>query len=117
MRILWTIIGSIALTLGIIGAFLPVMPTVPFLLVAAWAFARSSPVLRQRILDNPTYGPQVRAWQEKGAVSRVAKIWAVSAMTLGVAITLWLGLPVWLLAIQGGICTAVAVYIVTRPEG
>lgn len=116
MRLVLYLVGSASLVLGIVGAFLPVMPTVPFLLVAAWAFARSSPQLRQRILDHPVYGHHVREWQERGAVSRLAKVWAVSAMSVGVALALWLGIAPWIVAVQAGICAAVAVFLVTRPE-
>lgn len=116
MKLMWNIIGGVALTLGIIGIALPVMPTVPFLLVAAWAFSRSSPRLRRRILEHPVYGPPVKAWQEHGAVGRMAKIWAVSAMTGGVMLSLWLGLPLWVVAVQAATCVAIAAYVVTRPE-
>lgn len=116
MRQLWFALGALFLTIAIIGIALPVVPTVPFLLVAAWAFARSSPRLRQKILDHPTYGPPVRSWQERGAIGRWAKLWAVGAMSSGVALALWLGLPQWVVAVQGGICLAVGVFVVTRPE-
>ena len=116
MRQLWFAVGALFMGLGIVGIALPVMPTVPFLLVAAWAFARSSPRLRQKILDNPTYGPAVREWQERGAVGRRAKIWAVAAMTGGVGLSFWVGMPIWVVATQGVICTLVAAYLVSRPE-
>ncbi len=77
MRSLWYALGLIALALGIVGIALPVVPTVPFLLLAAGAFARSSPRLERRIMNHPTYGPPVRAWRERGAISRLAKTWAV----------------------------------------
>lgn len=101
--------------LGIIGVALPVMPTVPFLLVAAWAFAKSSPALRQRILDHPTYGPSVRAWQERGAVGVKAKIWAITAMSAGVGLTWWVGMPAWVVLTQAAICLCVALFLLTRP--
>lgn len=116
MKLLWNIVGGLALALGIIGIALPVMPTVPFLLVAAWAFSRSSPALRRRILEHPVYGPSVRAWQDHGAVSRRAKIWAVTAMSGGVLLSLWLGMPWWVVVTQSAICTVIAGYVVTRPE-
>lgn len=116
MRILLHIIGTIALVLGFIGVFLPVMPTVPFLLIAAWAFARSSPELRQKILDHPTYGHHVREWQERGAVSRLAKIWAIATMSFGVSVTLWIGLDYRIVAAQAAICAAIAIFLITRPE-
>ncbi|WCR10931.1 YbaN family protein [Paracoccus stylophorae] len=116
MRRVWFALGALFLGLAIIGIALPVMPTVPFLLVAAWAFARSSPRLRQKIMDHPTYGPPVRAWQERGAISRPAKIWALGAMTAGVVFTWWLGLPLWIVGGQAAVCTAVGIYVASRPE-
>lgn len=116
MRHLWLTVGWIFVGLGVIGVALPVMPTVPFLLVAAWAFARSSPALQQRILNHPTYGPSVRAWQERGAVGRIAKIWAITAMSGGVALSWWVGMPGWVVLSQGGVCTLVALYLASRPE-
>lgn len=116
MRYVWFAVGAVFLGLGILGVALPVLPTVPFLLVAAWAFARSSPRLRQKILSHPTYGPPVRAWQEKGVVSRLAKIWAVGAMAAGVGFALWLQIPLWVVAVQTLICLSAGLYLVTRPE-
>ncbi|MDB6178166.1 YbaN family protein [Paracoccus sp. Z330] len=116
MRLFWYAFGAFFLGLAIIGIALPVMPTVPFLLVAAWAFAKSSPELRRKIQEHPTYGPSVRAWQERGAISRNAKIWAVGAMTFGIAISFWVGMPVWVVATQASICAVVGVYVTTRPD-
>lgn len=104
------------MALAVIGIALPVLPTVPFLLVAAWAFARSSPALEQRIRDHPRYGPPVRAWQERGAVGRVAKIWAISAMSAGVVISWAYGMPPWVVASQAAVAICVGAFLVTRPE-
>ncbi|MDF3605135.1 YbaN family protein [Paracoccus sp. DMF-8] len=116
MRILWLCIGWVALALGLIGAVLPVMPTVPFMLVAVWAFSRSSPQLRDRILNNPSFGPAIRGWQERGVISRKAKLCAIGAMSAGILFSLWLGLSVRVIAVQAAICAAVAVFIASRPE-
>ena len=116
MRTLWYGLGLIALGLGIVGIALPVVPTVPFLLLAAAAFARSSPRLERRIMDHPTYGPPVRAWRERGAISRLAKIWATLAMACGVGFSLFLGMPLWVVVTLAMICTAIGAYVVTRPE-
>ncbi|MFN3524834.1 MAG: YbaN family protein [Paracoccus sp. (in: a-proteobacteria)] len=116
MRHLWLTIGWTFVAMGIVGAALPVVPTVPFLLIAAWAFARSSPALKQRILDHPTYGPSVRAWQERGAVGTVAKVWAISAMTGGIGLSWWIGVETWVVVLQASVCAAVAVFLLTRPS-
>ncbi|WP_405402314.1 YbaN family protein [Paracoccus sp. Ld10] len=115
-RRIWLVIGWLFTLCGIIGIALPVVPTVPFLLVAAWAFARSSPVLERRILDHPTYGPPVRAWQERGVVKPLAKLWAITAMASGVVISWWVAMPAWVVATQAVICGTVAIFLMTRPS-
>lgn len=116
MRSLWYALGIVSLAIGVVGVVLPVVPTVPFLLLAAAAFARSSPSLERRILNHPTYGPPVRAWRERGVVSRLAKIWATLAMACGVGFSLIAGMPLWVVTTQAMICTVVGAYLVTRPE-
>lgn len=115
-RRIWLVVGWIFTIIALIGIPLPVLPTVPFLLVAAWAFAKSSPRLEQQILDHPTYGPPVRAWQEHGAVGRTAKIWAITAMSGGIVISWWADMPIWVVATQAAICTAVGAFLLSRPD-
>ena len=83
MRALWLILGCAMLALGVIGAFLPVMPTTIFLILAVGCFSRSSPRLERWLLDSPTYGPSLRAWREQGAVSRKGKLYASLGMAVG----------------------------------
>ncbi|MFT4014939.1 MAG: YbaN family protein [Paracoccus sp. (in: a-proteobacteria)] len=116
MRILLYLIGWLFLALGVIGAFLPVIPTVPFLLVSVWAFARSSPRLGARISRHPVFGPPLRRWRKQGIVSRRAKILATGMMTVGVASSLWLGLSPGIVALQALACGTVAIWLISRPE-
>lgn len=116
MRLFWLSLGWTAVALGAIGAFLPVVPTVPFLLVGAWAFSRSSPALRDRIRNHPRYGASVRAWQDRGVISPLAKIWAVVAMAAGVVLGLFLGIDLRIVAAQATICTVIGIYVVSRPS-
>ena len=115
MRLLYRVLGYIAVALGAIGAFLPIMPTVPFLLLAVYFFARSSPELEQKILDHPHWGPQVKDWRERRAISRSSKTMAIGAMTVGAVVTWYtLGAPWYyislaILVIAGG-------WIATRNE-
>ena len=115
-RVAWLCIGWLAMALATAGVVLPIMPTVPFLLVAAWAFSRSSPRLRERIRQDPRYGAAVRDWQDRGAISRIAKVWAVAAMTAGVVLALYLGVDRWIVVVQASICLLVALYVTTRPN-
>lgn len=115
MRLLWRIGGFAALALGIIGIVLPVMPTVPFLILAAWCFGKSSPALEARILAHPLYGPHVRAWREHGAISRQAKLLATVMLSGSAVGALLLAPPPWAyVPLAIGIVTAS--WIWTRPD-
>ncbi len=85
----WWLLAYLSLGLGLAGAMLPLLPTVPFILLAAWAAARGSPRLHRRLLADPRFGPAIRSWQAQGAVSRRAK-WAASlSMAVSAALLLW----------------------------
>ncbi len=111
----YILIGSIALVLGIIGAFLPVMPTTVFILIAAWAFARSSDRLHQALLDHPRTGPAIRAWRKNQCIPRHAKIAAVVSMTISWFIV-WFTTD-WLVSlIVAIVLLLVMAFILTRPS-
>jgi uncharacterized protein len=105
-----------SLVLGIIGAFLPVLPTVPFILLAAWAAARSSPRLSNWLENHPRMGPPIRDWRRGGVVSRSAKWMATMMMSLAAAIMLAFARPLWLPLIAIAIMTSVNVWLWLRPE-
>lgn len=115
-RRLWLALGYAAVGLGVAGTVLPLLPTTPFLLLAAGAFAKSSPALRDRLHRDPRFGPLLRDWQSEGAIPRKAKAAALVGMSVSWAIVaLTANRP--LVPIVAGICmAAVAVYIVTRPS-
>jgi len=69
-------LGFAALLLGLAGVVLPVLPTVPFILLAAFCFARGSQRFHQRLLDHPLTGPLIRDWYAHKSVKRTAKRWA-----------------------------------------
>ena len=77
MRLVYIAIGCTAVVLGVAGIFLPLLPTTPFLLLAAWAFARSSPRLEAWLVRHPRLGPPISAWRERGAIPARAKIVAI----------------------------------------
>lgn len=109
-------IGWVSLLLGLVGLALPVMPTVPFVLVAFWAFSQSSPRLSRRLLANPHFGPPLRNWLRYNAIPRRVKYLTTLMMAGGCVISWSLGVPVWALVGQVAICVAVATYILTRPD-
>lgn len=83
MRLVYLLAGIIATGFGIIGIFLPLLPTVPFMLAAAFCFARSNPEWERRLLDDPRFGPPMRAWRERQAISRRGKAAALVSLTIG----------------------------------
>lgn len=115
MRPLYLTGGIIAVGLGAVGAFLPLLPTVPFLLLAAYCFARSNPEWEARLLDHPQWGPQLRDWREKRAISRRAKTAAIGAMTIGAVFTWYtLGAPWYYISL--GVLVICGSWIATRNE-
>lgn len=117
MRVLLVLLGVAATITGVIGIFLPVLPTTPFLLVAAWAFARSSPRLHTWLREHPRLGAYVRDWEEAGVVPVRAKVLSVSMMTASVV---WVAMttkapPIGVISMA--VCLgAVGVWLVTRPS-
>ncbi len=101
--------------LGIIGAFLPVLPTTPFLLVAAWAATRGSPELHRWLHEHPRFGPPLVAWEEKRAVATGTKWLACTLMLASWTIMLLLT-ESWLVpALTGALFLSVGAFLVTRP--
>ena len=79
-RWLWLIGGWIALGLGTIGIFLPVLPTTPFVLVAAWCFSKGSREMHRWLLEHRWFGPTVRSWEEHGVIPLRAKLVSTAVM-------------------------------------
>lgn len=116
MRLFWLISGTLSLALGIVGAFLPLLPTTPFLLLAAFCLSRSSPAFHRWLVNHRTLGPPIRDWEENRAISRKGKIAATVAIGLTPPLTLLFGPPWWALAAQAAILAAVLTFIWTRNE-
>ena len=115
MRRLYLAAGVFFVALGAVGAALPLLPTVPFLLLAAFCFARSNPAWEQKLLDHPTWGPQIIDWRERGSVSRKSKVIAIGSIAAGVGFSWatigfpWVWISIAVLVVCGG-------WIATRPE-
>ncbi|SQC08852.1 membrane protein [Klebsiella pneumoniae] len=93
--VILTIIGWLAVALGTLGVFLPLLPTTPFILLAAWCFARSSPRFHQWLLYRSWFGGYLRHWQQYRAMPSRAKPRAIAMIVVTFAISLWLVKLTW----------------------
>lgn len=116
-RPLWIIIGLTSLALGIAGVVLPLLPTTPFVLLAAYCFARSSPRLHAWLLANRTFGPLIRNWEQHRAIAPRAKLMAVASMAAVFGISFLLGAPARVIIIQAVVLPITGLFILTRPSG
>ena len=115
-RWLWWLLAYASLGLGLVGIVVPGLPTVPFVLLAAFAAARGSQRLREWLLAHRHFGPVIRDWEAQGAVSRRAKRVATLAMAICAGI-MFLTAPRWWMAATGtAIMAVVATWLWRRPE-
>lgn len=117
MRSLYLVLGIAFVALGFAGAFLPVLPTTPFLILAAACFARSSPRLESWLLNHPRFGPALTAWRESGAIPRNAKMAALGGIGMGFVVFWFASQPGPLLTagVAALMLTGLA-YVFTRPS-
>ncbi len=114
--LLWRSGALAALLIGLVGIAVPVLPTVPFLIVSAWAAGKGWPSLERRLLDHEKYGPYIRRWRERRAVPRRAKATA-SVMMLASAILLqFTSIALWLRIGAPLTMLAVAIWLWRLPE-
>lgn len=109
----WWFVGFAGLGLAIVGTALPIMPTVPFLLVAVYGFNRSSPRFHAMIMNHRVFGPQIREWNEHRAIDPKVKLFVVVSMAAGLCVSFFLLAPMLWVA-QLVVLSLVAAYIVTR---
>ncbi len=109
-------LAVVSLLLGLMGLFLPVLPTVPFILLSAWAAARSSPRLLAWLEAHPAFGPMLTEWRRGGVVRRRAK-W-LATLTMGAsAVLMLLTLPKrWMAVLLIACMACVLVWLWRRPE-
>ena len=116
MRAFYMAAGLLMTALGILGVFLPLLPTTPFLLVALWCFSRSSPRLAHWLINHRTLGPPLANWQREGAISARAKTVAICLLATSYGFFWYRMQPSALLAVTIGlILSASALFILTRP--
>jgi len=116
LKYLWLLLGFITLGLAILGVFLPLLPTVPFLLLAAFFFARSSETLHTWLLNHDIFGQMIQDWHERGAINKKAKYLATLSILLVLSISFILDVKEFVIYIQIVILSTVLLFIWTRPD-
>ena len=109
--------GCVLVAVGFVGAFLPLLPTTPFLILAAACFARSSPRLEHWLLNHRQFGPMLRSWREHGAIPVKAKVFACVGMSAGYALFWWGHNPSLPLALSvAALMIGAATFVLSRPS-
>jgi uncharacterized membrane protein YbaN (DUF454 family) len=115
-RIFWLTVGFVALFAAVLGVVLPLFPTTPFVLLAAFAFMRSSERLHNWLIAHPLFGALIRDWHQHKAIGQPAKFAAVVSMVAVFLLSAGLGAPGWVLLLQAAILAAAGWYVVSRPS-
>lgn len=93
VRLLFVALGTLFVLLGIAGAFLPVLPTTPFMLMAAGCYARASTRFYNWLLNNPTFGPTILEWRRHRSIPWRVKLAAIAMMTATLSISILFFVP------------------------
>ncbi|MCJ2370331.1 YbaN family protein [Pseudomonas sp. RGM 3321] len=118
VRYLLIAVGWLSVVLGVVGIFLPVLPTTPFLLLAAACFARSSPRFYDWLVNHPQLGPWIRDYLEGNGIPLKGKVYAIGLMWLSIGLSCYLIAQPWARAFMLTSAVLVTIYIVrqkTRP--
>jgi len=116
IRWLWIITGSISLTLGIIGMFLPLLPTTPFLLLTAACYARGSSRLHNWLLNNKLFGKYIRNYREGKGIPARSKVLALTLLWLTIGYPIFYVIPILIVKIiLLTIAILVSIYIMSLP--
>ena len=114
---LWLALGHSALGLGVVGIFLPLLPTTPFLLVAAYCYGRGSPRFEAWLLTHPRLGPVIQEWRQNRIIPLKAKLLASLMISLSIMYVMSRAtIPMIGKAAMLGITVPVLGYILSRPS-
>jgi len=116
MRALWFVVGLSALGLAVLGVALPLVPTTPFVLLAAFAFARSSDRWHAWLRSHKIFGPIIENWRQHRSIDRRAKIANVIGMAAVFGLSLAMNASTTVLAVQAVVLTAAGAFVLSRPS-
>ncbi len=113
LKFLTKVAAYCCFVLGVIGIFIPVLPTTPFLILATFLSFRSSPKLRRRLLKHPVFGPTIRNFLRNRAITTSALRAALISLWICLAVSIWLIHKLWLTMVLIVIGLAVSIYLVS----
>jgi uncharacterized membrane protein YbaN (DUF454 family) len=120
-RVLFVVAGLVCVGLAYLGALLPGLPTTPWVLLASYCFARSSPRLQRWLKRSPVFGRLLHDWETHRGIRRPVKVLAVVLVVTAVSLSiLYGGLPAWLKWVIGGLAAvgvSVIVFVVPTIKG
>jgi len=110
-------LGWLFFGLGVLGVILPVLPTTPFMLLALWAFARSSPRFHDWLYQHRIFGPPLQNWVSHGVIPTIAKVTAVGAMSISLTYLIYFSpVPSWAVIAAALLMLGAAGFILTKPS-
>ncbi len=116
MKLVWMVFGFVCVGAAAAGVVLPLVPATPFLLLTAFAFARSSPRLEAWLLGHPRFGTLITDWRAEGAIGRGSKTVALTSMAATPGITWVIGGSATVLTVQIVVLSIAALFVLSRPE-
>lgn len=116
IRLVWVVLAGLSFSLGVLGMFLPLLPTTVFMLIAVYCASKGSSRFETWVRSRHYVGPLLVTWEQERAISRRGKWAAVSTMALSALITGWALGPGWTRWGIIGLLVLIAIWLVTRPE-
>ena len=117
VRVFYCSIGWLFFAIGFAGAFLPVLPTTPFMLLALWMFSKGSQRFHDWLYNHQFFGPPLQQWAEYRVIPRAAKFMSVSMISASFVIMLvYSPAPWWTHVLTGLLMAYGAWFVLTKPS-
>ncbi|MDH5179658.1 MAG: YbaN family protein [Gammaproteobacteria bacterium] len=117
MKPLYLVLGWVFFGTGVVGAFLPVLPTTPFMILALWMFSKSSQRFHDWLYDHRIFGPSLQRWQTHRVIPPLAKLMSISMMSASfIYLVGWSSAPFWAVTCAGLLMAYGAWFILTKPS-
>ena len=113
MKFLYLVLGTLSLVLGIIGIFLPVLPTTPLLLLTAFCYYRGSERLYGWLMNHPQLGPYIKNFREHRMIPRRVKAYILTLLWSSLLFCAYILEPLWLKCLMIGIAVGVTWHILS----